>query len=130
MAMTIEAVQAIIARIDFKPSCVDMGWEWAIEEVFNGIGEPRGFIVAVSFQRPDTHTGRVERGWSGPVFLPIDTDETRIVMKCWNCIELVVRHELMESYCYLGERVLNPHKSIEELVYPGVLPARPVYSGN
>jgi hypothetical protein len=124
MSLTLESVHAIIERIDFRPSCVDMGWEWSIEEVFNRIGDLRGFIVAVSFQRPDTHTGIMSRGWSGPVFLPLDTDETRIVMKCWNCIELVVRHELMESYSYLGERVLNPHKTIEQLVYPATLRPR------
>ncbi|MBC7545463.1 MAG: hypothetical protein H7338_22270 [Candidatus Sericytochromatia bacterium] len=124
MIMSLEAVRSIIERIDFKPSCVDMGWEWAIEAVFNGLGDARGYIVSVSFQRPDTHTGHMERGWSGPVFLPLDTDETRIVMKCWNCIELVVRHELMESYCYLGERVLNPHKNIDQLVHPATLPIR------
>ena len=124
MTMTLEAVRAIIDRIDFKPSCVDMGWEWAIEEVFNAGGERRGFLVSVSFQRPDTNTGVIGRGWSGPVFMPVETDETRIIMKCWNCIELVVRHELMESYCYLDERVLNPHKSIDELVYPAKLRTR------
>jgi hypothetical protein len=122
--MTLEAVRAVIDRIDFRPSCVDMGWEWAIEEVFTATGERRGFLVAVSFQRPDTHTGEIGRGWSGPVFLPVDTDETRIIMKCWNCIELVVRHELMEAYCYLDARVLNPHKTIDQLVFPARLPDR------
>ena len=39
-------------------------------------------------------------------------------MTAWLCMELIVRHELMESMLVDGVRILDPHKTLEELAYP------------
>jgi len=118
-----------------------MGWSWKIQELYRKGGyasvgykggvlvnmnetHVMGFVIWPTFQRPDTTTGKIETGYGGGVFIPVDADETRVVMKAWNAVELTVRHELMEAFCYMGERVLDPHKTIDDLVYPHVLTRR------
>ena len=113
--MTIEEIQTIVSRITFNPSCVDMGWKFECKE------EGTGFVIRTTFQRPDPHNGVKRTGYGRWMFLHKDIDERGIVMTAWLCAELIVKHELMEAFNYAGVRILDPHKSLEELSFPNKL---------
>ena len=59
---TEEALRAVLDLITFAPSCVDMGWDWEIEELKLADGSLRGWLVNTTFKRPDTHTGKIGIG--------------------------------------------------------------------
>jgi len=110
--MNLEEIQKIISRISFNPSCVDMGWKFEAKQ------EGENFLIRTTFQRPDTHTSVIGTGYGRWMFLHKDIDERGVVMTAWLCAELIVKHELMEAFNYAGARILDPHKSLEELAFP------------
>lgn len=110
----------VLNHISFRPSCVDMGWEWETTEVLaNGSHEIKGWLVRVSFQRPDTDTGIMGRGYGRWELVEVGTTVSGAVKTAWLLCELIVRHELMEAFCFDGARVFDPHKSV------GLLTANP-----
>jgi hypothetical protein len=42
-------------------------------------------------------------------------------MTAFVAIKLVVEHEMLEAFEYQGEKLFNPHKSLDELAYPQAL---------
>lgn len=111
-----EKIENILSNISMAPSCIDMGWNWKV----TSLGK-YGNTFALSFQRPDTHTGIVGIGYGREWFVPNDATEKFIVMTAWLAIELILRHEAMEAIHYDGARILDPHKSLGELAYPNKL---------
>lgn len=111
-----EDVLGILSNIEFAPSCLDMHWEWNVEEV-----PGYGFLISVSFERPDTNTGKIGRGWGREWFIRIGSTEKFVVMTAKCSIDFVLTHESMEFFHYKKARIIDPHKSLEELAYPGKL---------
>lgn len=116
--MNIEKVKIILSNIDFaKYSCLDMSYQFDVKIVDDL------YFIRTSFQRKDINTGDFGTGWGRWHTTPIDgATETSIVMTAWVAVKMIVEHELLEGFLYLNTRVFNPHKSIDELVYPNVLP--------
>lgn len=112
--MDIKEIKKIIKNISFAPSNLDMGWKWQVEEV------EAGFLIRCSFKRPDTNTGKVGTGYGRKMFIWKDSDDRSIVMTAWLCAKLIVEHELMEAFLYKNVRILDPHKSLEDLAHPHV----------
>lgn len=110
--MNIKQIREIVKNITFAPSNLDMGWEFQVKE------NTDGFLIRTSFKRPDTNTGKVGTGFGRYMFVDKNVSETGVVMTAWLCAELVVRHELMEAFLYKKVRILNPHKTVEELGFP------------
>ena len=110
--MNLSEITNILVRISFAPSNLDMGWKWEVKE------SSEGFLIRTTFQRPDTNTGEVGTGFGRWMHVDKNTDERGIIMTAWICAELIVKHELMEAFLVDGVRILDPHKSIEELAYP------------
>lgn len=110
--MNLEQIQDIVKKITFAPSNLDMGWEWQTKETEDG------FLIRTSFKRPDTNTGKIEDGFGRWMFVDKNTDERGLVMTAWLCVELIVKHELMEAFLYSGIKILDPHKTLDELAYP------------
>lgn len=110
--MTIDEIKIILDRISFAPSNLDMGWKWEVKEI------SEGFLIRTTFQRPDTHSGEIGTGYGRWMFVEKGADDRCIIMTAWVCAELIVKHELMEAFLYAGARILDPHKSLEELAYP------------
>ena len=105
--------------MSFKPSCLDLGWGWKIE-----IGAKQDgsifFIIYSGFIRPDTHTGKVGRGWGRPWTIRQEYTDKELFMTCWLAIRQIVDHELLEAWSVDGCRVFDPHKSMTDLMYPEV----------
>jgi hypothetical protein len=116
--LEIEDVREILDNLNFsKHSCIDMGWKYEVE-VHSGF-----YFIRTSFQRKDINDGEFGTGWGRWNTAPISgATETSIVMTAWVCVEQVVKHELLEGFEYKGKKVLSPHKTIQQLVYPENLP--------
>lgn len=124
---TTEQLQVILANIHFAPSCVDFDWKWQFEGVL-GVKhsatkdqkdlhpyEPVGWLVNTTFRRPDTNTGKVSTGIGRKEFIPYGTTESGVVKTCFLLCKLIVEHEIMESFCYNGQRPFDPHNSVLDL---------------
>lgn len=114
--MNKKIIEEILSNISMAPSCLDMGWEWKVKQL--GV---HGFVFSLSFQRPDTNTGLVDRGWGRDWYVPEDATEKFVVMTSLLAIELIVRHEYMEAFHYKNARLVDPHKSLSELAHPQTL---------
>lgn len=107
-------LRAVLNRITFAPSCVDMSWKWELEEVWEE-DSLKGWLVNTTFQRPDTNTGEMGTGKGRQGFIPVGTTLSGVVKTAWLLAELIVRHELMEAFLFDGKRVFDPHKTVFEL---------------
>jgi hypothetical protein len=128
--LNISDLKNILDNISFAPSCVDFHWSWEIIEVVGqhwegtepiSKGPIKGFLINTSFQRPDTNTGIVGIGKGRRMWIEETASETSVVMTAWICVDLIVKHELMESLLYQNAKILNPHKTLEQLAYPETL---------
>jgi hypothetical protein len=115
---TQEQLRAVLDQISFAPSCVNMGWQWQVEELRLQSGELLGWLVNTTFRRPDTHTGEIGVGAGRKELIAFGASESAIVKTCWLLAELIVRHELMEAFLYQGVRIFGPHHSVAELSMP------------
>lgn len=115
--LTIEDVKKILKNINFSEySCIDMGWEFEIQ-IQGGM-----YMIRTSFMRKDIDTGKYGKGWGRWHTTPVNgATETSIVMTAWVCVKMIVEHELLEGFEYKGKKVFNPHKTIDQLVYPDKL---------
>lgn len=119
---TLEQAQEILNEISFAPSGIQMHEtgkpEFKIRET-EGV-----FLIQCSFWRPDTQTGEMGTGFGREYTCPLNTGETGLVTTAWMAFEQVVKHEMMECFLYKGVRPFNPHKNLEQLTYPEVLPGK------
>lgn len=113
-------LENIIREITFRNTVLDFKWAFEIEEVH--MQERRfsnkitGWLVNVTFERPDTITGEIGRGKGRQEIIWYDSTESSVVKTCWLLVELMMRHELMEGFNYKGRRIFNPHNTVNELI--------------
>lgn len=110
-------VREILDNLNFsKHSGIDMGWKYEVK-VVDGF-----YFIRTSFQRKDINTGEFGTGWGRWHTTPIPgATETSIIMTAWVAVKMIVEHELLEGFEYLNKKVFNPHKTINQLVYPEIL---------
>lgn len=108
-----ESLEHILSKISFAPSCIDLGYKYHIEEVGD-----IGFLISFSFFRPDTHTGEMGEGFGREWFIRKNSTEKFVVMTAKLAIDLIITHEILESFHYYNTRLIDPHKSLENLAYP------------
>ena len=116
--MTEADLHAVLDQVSFAPSCVNMQWQWHVEELRLAGGEVRGWLVNTTLRRPDTRTGEVGVGTGRKELVERGASETAVVKTCWLLAELIVRHELMEAFLFRGVRLFDPHHSVAELSMP------------
>lgn len=110
--LTLKKIKEALAKISFVPSCVDMEWKFDVKKVEGG------FHIRTTFLRPDINdTSVIETGYGRWMFVPDNAWEDSVIKTAWLCCELIVRHELMESFLVNGKKIFDPHKTIEELSY-------------
>lgn len=108
-------LETILHHITFAPSCVDMGWDWDIQEVYGPAGDVTGWNIRTTFQRPDTDTGEIGTGHGRWWFVERGAYTSGIVKTAWLACKQIVEHELMEAFLYDGVRIFNPHADIFDL---------------
>lgn len=123
---TTEGVVTLLARIKSAPSGIRMSTErdyrFEVKEIKDEDPSVDGFLIRCGFWRPDTSTGVMGEGFGRWNHVPRNASETAIIMTGWVAITLVLQHEAMEAFEVDGVKILNPHKSLEELAYPRTLP--------
>lgn len=112
---TIEEVRAILLRITFAPSCVDMDWDWDVCSVLGASRETNGWLIRTTFKRPDRDTGKITRGYGRWWYVSENETEGGLVKTCFAAAKMILDHELMESFKYKEVRLFDPHNSIEQL---------------
>ena len=115
--MTFSDIQRILLNITWKPSNVDMDWKWEVKKLISEPNFDEGTLIRTTFKRPDTHTGEIGVGYGRWMYVPPNVTEDGVVKTAWLCAELIVRHELMESFLFDGNKIFDPHKSIKDLSY-------------
>ncbi len=123
--LTLKEVKDILDNIDLSGSCVDFKWKWEITEV-TGMGydesvqghQINGFLINTTFSRPDVVTKIIGVGRGRRMWIEDTASETSVVMTAKICVDLIVTHELMETFRYKNAKILNPHKNVSQLAYP------------
>lgn len=113
--MTRTEIEAALKRVSFRPSCIDMGWEWEVREVFDVDHCTAGFELRTTFQRPDTNTGKVAKGFGRWWHMPHDIRIDGVIKTAFAACELILKHELMEAFLYNEDRIFNPHHNLHDL---------------
>jgi hypothetical protein len=123
----ISEIREVLDRISLQPSCIDMGWEFEVREVFvytpddpdpgryPPLHQCAGFEIRTSFQRPDRDTGKIARGFGRWWHVPVGVSESGLVKSMYAAIRLNVEHELLEAFHYDGVRIFDPHHTIDDL---------------
>lgn len=113
--MTRDEVKAVLAKVTFAPSCVDMGWEWEVVHSLAAHPIGDGWLMRTTFQRPDRDTGVVSKGFGRWWHVPLDVTESGLVKTAFAAAKMILEHELMESFLYAGVRLFDPHHTVEDL---------------
>lgn len=122
---TIEGIQEILSHIKSAPSGIrmssDRDYRFEVERA-SCTGTPiDGFMIRCGFWRPDTSTGIMGEGFGRWNYVPIGSSCDAIVKTAYVAIKLVVEHEMMEAFEFMGVKVFNPHKTLEDLAHPELL---------
>lgn len=118
-----DLLKSVLGRISFAKSCIDFKWGFEIEELYELSDSDRtsprikGWFVNTTFERPDTHTGKIGTGKGRQELIPFGSWEDGAIKTAWVLVEMIVKHELMEAFLVDGKRVFDPHSSIEVLQY-------------
>lgn len=116
-------LDGVLAQVTFAPSCVNLDWKWDVKEIWErGPYDPDsdhlfGWLVRVSFLRPDTDTGEVTRGFGRWEVVEQGASESGVVKTCWVLLNMNTYHELMEMFLYKGAKIFNPHHSVNALAH-------------
>lgn len=107
----------VLSRITFENTVLDFKWrfEWQMVFIDSVNGLRKGWLVSVTFERPDTITGKTGRGKGREEVIWEGTSLSGVVKTCWLLVELMVRHELMEGFCFDHKRIFNPHNTVTDL---------------
>lgn len=117
--LTDERLRGIIDRVVPAPSCVDMGWEWEFRKIWVDTGGDcyvsGGYLIRCSFQRPDTNTGKIGRGFGRYFHLQVDETESGILKTMLLAMTRIVDHEVAEMFRLDGDRIFDPHFDVSDL---------------
>lgn len=111
-------IWAILRAITFAPSCVDMQWDWEVERVETRyqLGSADGYMIRTTFVRPDRDTGEIKKGYGRWWHLPLDPSASAVVKTAYAACRMILEHELMESFKFLGTRPFDPHNDVYDLM--------------
>ncbi len=129
---TTEQLAAALRRITFVNTVLDFKWQFEYTPVTVHLGghgdrpevspspgpqwqSRNGWLVWVSFERPDTLTGNVGRGRGRDEVVWQGASLSGVIKTAWLLVELMVRHELMEGFRFDDARIFNPHNSVLDL---------------
>lgn len=112
---------AALARISFINTVLDFKWQFEHEAVevstlkYGSGFYKQGWLVWVSFERPDTITGQLGRGRGRDEIVWRGATLSAAIKTAWVCFEMILKHEAMEGFRFDGQRIFNPHNSVLDL---------------
>ena len=113
---TTPQLKEVLDGISFANSCIDMGWQWKIEDI-----RPPGWLLQCSFQRPERDSGLPGLGWGRKMFIEYGATADSVRKTAYVSASLIVTHELMEAFKIKDvdgsfKRPFDPHNSCKDLV--------------
>ena len=114
----------VLSQVSFENTVLDFKWKFEIRPVvvfpatndsYLVEGMKQGWLVWVSFERPDTQSGEVGRGRGRDEIIWEGTTESGVVKTAWLLVKLMLDHEIMEGFRYKDYRIFNPHHSVLDL---------------
>lgn len=123
--LTFEKLSKILKHITFKKSCVNLEWDFEIQKL-DGVSTSietdskhiSGFLVSVLFTRPDINTGQIGVGKGREMWISEYASIDSVVKTIWVSVNLIIQHEMLESYQFGGATIFDPHKNLIELAFP------------
>lgn len=114
---TSEELQAVLSKITFGPSCINMGWQWEVQPMHTPTipAHAMGWLINTTFRRPERETGAVGIGRGRQWWIDRGATESSIVKTCFSAAKMIIEHELMEAFHYDGARIFDPHNTVAEL---------------
>jgi|TARA_R110000851_G_scaffold145114_5_gene284481 hypothetical protein len=123
--MTLERVYSILSKLKSAPSGIQMStdkdYRFEAVEINHENEMVDGFLIRCGFVRPDTNSGEMGEGFGRWNHVQKNASAKAVIMTAFVAIKLVVEHEMLEAFEYQGEKLFNPHKSLDELAYPQAL---------
>ncbi len=120
--LTLQRINGILSNLKSAPSGIQMSsdndYRFEVEEIIHQNPTVDGFLIRCGFWRPDTLTGEMGEGFGRWNHVPRNGSVKAVVLTAFVAIKLVVEHEMLESFEYGGVKILNPHKSLQELAFP------------
>jgi hypothetical protein len=121
--MNIQEVQEVLSLIKINSSSQIVGVDWDVKltKIYGdgGVVLEKGYCIRTTFMRPDINTGEIEKGYGRWMYVPENISTDGLVKTAWVCVDLIVKHELMEAFLYDNTKIFDPHKSIKNLQYNG-----------
>lgn len=117
---TTDELRAVLNQVRLDDhSTLDFKWRFEFDQVRVKSAETGairdGWLVWVSFERPDIRTKEIGRGRGRDEIVWAGTTVSGVVKTAWLLVELMVRHELMEAFLFQNARIFNPHNSVYAL---------------
>lgn len=112
---TDKELEKVLSEISFVHTVLDFKWKFEYKPMvmYDEKHLPReGWLLWVSFERPDTITGAMGRGRGRDEIVWYGATVSGVVKTAWVLVELMVRHELMEGFRWRNARIFNPHNSV------------------
>lgn len=110
---------AAISKVRFVNSVLDFKWAFCYTPItvteHDTEKKRQGWLVWVTFERPDIRTGKIGRGRGRDEIIWAGTSLSGVVKTCWLLVELMIRHELMEGFRYDDAIIFNPHNTVADL---------------
>lgn len=114
----------VLSDITFVNTVLDFKWAFEFKPMVLATGvdgkplagsQRDGWLLWVTFERPDTITGAIGRGRGRDEIVWEGATVSAVVKTAWVLVELMVRHELMEGFRWRNARIFNPHNSVFDL---------------
>jgi len=102
---------AVLQRIKFKSSCINLNWKWAYEHVFNDSGEIRGWLIRATYAHMGSdgvvsvHDGRRE-------FIHKGSSESYVVRTCLLLSKLAVESEIEYAFQIDEQAIFSPERPL------------------
>lgn len=116
-------LRRVLDEITFVNTVLDFKWRFEYEpfeiccdpDEKHPDGVRSGWLVWVTFERPDTLTGVIGRGRGRDEVIWAGASLSAVVKTAWVLFKLMVDHEAMEGFRWQGRRIFNPHNSVIDL---------------
>ena len=117
LVQTTSELEKVLGDVKFVNSVLDFKWRFDYKPFCfqNEIGTNTGWLIWVTFERPDCNTGIIGRGKGREEIIWYNSTVSSVVKTCWLLVELMIRHELMEGFTWQGKRIFNPHNTVSSL---------------
>ena len=117
--MDINKVKEVLSNISFLPSSIEVGNNWDIKSTRilddSGVVLEKGYSIRTTYLRPEINGNEVERGYGRWMYVSENSSIDNLVKTAWLCVDILIKHELMESFLYNQHKIFDPNRLVSKL---------------